>query len=183
MAKNWIELFEGLMKEEIPFDGTGYIINAVFDTKSNYTKIEIIAFKNVKNVLPSDTSVTFQSDGYKTFIVFEPRSFQYRFQEPYLRDGKAHVPMRWNELDTINLATKDRIFISHDPFMSYGSFTLEKPESGDFVYYFFNNEDVIANMDNFISTILHKDLRVPKTALPEILDHLHRNIDSFKNAE
>ena len=183
MSKKWIELFKGLSEDVITFDGTGYIVNAVFDTSSNYTRIEIIAFKNIKNFIGTDTGVTFHSDGFKAFIVYEPKTYQYKFQEPYLRDGKAQIPLRWSELEIITLQTKDRIFITKEPYMSFGSFTVEKPSSGDFVYYFYESSDVIGNLDNFISTILHKDLRVPKTALPEILGHLHSNLDSFKRAD
>ena len=183
MSKKWIELFKGLYEEAIEFDGKGYIVNAMFDTNSNYTRLEIIAFKNVKNILPSDSGVTFQSDGYKIFLVYEPKTYQYKFQEPYLRSGKQHIPMRWNELDVITLATKDRVFITKEPYMSFGSFTVEKPGAGDFVYYFYETEAVMANLDNFISTILNKDLRIPSAALPEILGIIHRNLDVFQKAE
>jgi len=183
MSKKWIELFKGLSEEAIVFDGTGYIVNAGFDTSSNYTKLEIIAFKNIKNFIPSDSGVTFQSDGFKIFIVFEPKSYQYKFQEPYLRSGKAHIPMRWSEIEIITLPTKDRVFVTKQPFMSFGSFTVEKPSSGDFVYYFYENPEIMENLDNFITTILHKDLRIPKTSIPEILGHLRRNMEAFKNSQ
>ena len=183
MTRKWIELFKGLSEAAIEFNGTGYIVNAMFDTSSNYTRLEVIAFKNVKNFIASDSGVTFQSDGYKAFLVYEPKTYQYKFQEPYLRSGKAHIPMRWNELEVITLATKDRVFVTKDPYMSYGSFTVEKPVSGDFVYYFYETPELMTNLDNFISTILHKDLRIPKAALPEILGYVHNNLEVFKKAD
>jgi hypothetical protein len=183
MKSNFIELFEGLSTGAIPFDGKGYIINTGFDPRSAYTKMEIIAFKNVKNILSGESSVTFHSDGWKIYIVFEPSTYQYRFQEPFLREGKAHVPMRWNELDIVELSTKDRVFVSHEPFMSFGAFTVDRPEQGDFVYYFFETEKLLSTIDNFLSNILHKDCRVPKSSIPEILGHVHRNLEVFNKAE
>lgn len=174
-----IELFEGLSEGVIPFDGTGYILNTQFARDSNYTKIEIIAFKNVKNILPTGDGVIFQSDGYKTFLIYEPKTYQRRFLEPYLREDREKVPLRWNEVEVINLANHDRIILSKAPYLSYGSFTVDKPESGSFVYYIYQDDNVYEGIETFIGNILHKDLKVPKVSIPPILEVLKANFLAY----
>jgi hypothetical protein len=175
----WIELFEGLSQERIPFDGTGFVLNAQFGRDSNYTRLEIIGFKNIKNFIMSDTSVTFQSDGYKVFVVFEPVTYQKRFMEPFLRDGVEHIPLRWNELNMIELPRHDRLYVSKTPFLSFGSFTIERPEEGNFVFYFFENEEVQANINHFIGQVLKEDLKVPGTSVREIQGFVAENLKKF----
>lgn len=180
MSQNWIELFEGLTKGAIPFEQTGYILVANFDKGSNYAVIQLIAFKNVKNIVQSSDGVTFHSDGAKAFIVHEPVTYRFRFQEPYLRSDQYQVPLRWNEVHLIEMPKHDKIFISKVPFMSHGSFTIENPEEGNFVYYFFDNDRLKDNLDSFISTILRKDLKVPVGPAKEILEKVFENLEQFK---
>ena len=109
MALKWIDLFEGLMQEKIPFEENGYILKATFDHESsNYAVMELIAFKNVKNVAISESGVTFYSDGYKIFVAYEPVGYRFRYQEPYLRDGIYQFPARFNEVETIELPKHDK---------------------------------------------------------------------------
>lgn len=179
MSKKWIELFDGLMKGDVPFDQEGYIIVTRFDTNSKYAVIEIVAFKNVKNIVGTDIGVTFHSDGFKTYVVFEPMNYQYRYMEPYLRDGAAHVPLRFNETNITDLPKRDRVFTSKEPYMSQGSFTIERPEEGNLVYYVFGGPDVDDVICQFAGTILNKDLGVPKSSLPGIFALIKDNLSKF----
>lgn len=179
MSKKWIELFDGLMKGDVPFDQEGYIIVTRFDTNSKYTVIEIIAFKNVKNIVGTDRGVTFHSDGFKTYVVFEPMNYQYRYMEPYLRDGVAHAPLRFNETNITDLPKRDRVFISKEPYTSQGSFTIERPEEGNLVYYVFGGPEVDETICQFTGNILNKDLGVPKSALPAIFAQIKDNLSKF----
>ncbi len=179
----WIELFKGLNEGLIPFEEEGYIIVARFDKKSTYTLLELISFKNVKNIQPTTNGVTFHSDGFKTYLIYEPNNYQYRFQEPYLRDGFAQAPMRFNEAVIIDLPKRDRLIISKEPYTSYGSFTIERPEEGNFVYYIYGKEQKQGeeNILNFIGEILNKDLSVPRSYLPQVFEILKSNLSKFRH--
>ena len=184
MALKWIDLFEGLMKEAIPFDENGYIVKATFDTEaSNYAVIELIAFKNVKNMNMSDKSVTFYSDGYKVFVAYEPATYRFRFQEPYLRDGIYQFPVRFNEVEALELPKHDKIFISKEPYMSQGSFNVDRPTGGNITYYIYNNEKVEEHIFQFINSILVDDLRITKSVMPQVNEHVKRNLEYFYRAE
>lgn len=180
----WIDLFEGLMKEQIPFEENGYIIKATFDNEaSNYAVLELIAFKNVKNVAMSDTNVTFYSDGYKVFVAYEPVTYRFRYQEPYLRDGIYQFPARFNEIETIEMPKHDKIFISKQPYMSQGSFNVERPSSGDLTYYIYNNAKVEEHIFQFINSILVDDLRITKSVMPQVNEYIKKNLEYFYQAE
>jgi len=179
MQKKWIELFDGLMKGTIPFEEEGYIVVTRFDQFSPYAVMELISFKNVKNIQNTDTGVTFHSDGFKTFIVFEPLNYQHRYMEPYLRDGIAQVPLRFNECVIIDLPRRDRIIMSKDPYTSYGSFTIDRPEQGNFVYYIFGVSGVDDIICHFIGSVLNEDLKVPKSVLPQIFTVIKHNLSKF----
>ncbi len=182
-TRKWIELFKGLSEGLIPFEEEGYIIVTKFDNKSVYTTIELISFKNVKNIQPTTTGVTFHSDGFKTYIIFEPNNYQYRFQEPYLRNGNAQVPMRFNETEIIDLPKRDRLIISKEPYTSYGSFTIERPEEGNFVYYIYGKEpkEGEENILNFIGQLLVKDLSVPRSFLTQVFEIIKNNLSKFRH--
>lgn len=182
-AKKWIELFRGLQEGIIPFEEEGYIVVAKFDKKSTYTTLELISFKNVKNIQPTTTGITFHSDGFKTYLIYEPNNYQYRFQEPYLREGFAQVPMRFNECIIIDLPKKDRIIVSKEPYTSFGNFTIEHPEEGNFVYYIYSNDGKKGeeNILNFFGNILSKDLSIPRSILPQVYEILKSNLAKFRH--
>lgn len=181
MAKKWIELFEGLNQGAIPFDGEGYIVLANFDAdSSNYTVIELIGFKNVKNIVRSGDTVTFQSDGHKVFIAYEPLNYMFKFQEPYLREGMHQFPHRFNECKIIELAKRDRIFVSEKPYMSFGSFNVEQPEEGNFVYYLYNFPTVDDHIMQFIDSILVEDLKISKTVMPQVNQYIKANLEEIR---
>lgn len=179
MQKRWLELFDGLMKGTIPFEQEGYIVVTRFDVNSPYAVMELISFKNVKNIQPTSSGVTFHSDGFKTFVVFEPVSYQFRFMEPYLRDGSAQVPLRFNETVIIDLPRRDRLILSKAPYTSYGSFNVDRPEHGNFVYYIFDGEKVDDTICTFIGAVLNEDMKVPKSVLPEVYKVIKDNLSQF----
>ncbi len=187
MKKKWIELFRGLQEGSIPFEEEGFIIVSRFDKKSMYSVFELISFKNVKNISPTASGVIFHSDGYKTYLIYEPNNYQYRFQEPYLRDGLAQAPMRFSETKIFELARRDRIIVSKEPYLSSGSFTIERPNEGNFVYYIYGtkkqHESQLEKEENvleFFEKILVKDFSVPKSITTEVLKVLEENLSKYK---
>ncbi len=181
MALKWTELFEGLQKDIIPFDGTGYILAAHFDPYSQYTRIETIAFKNLKKFEPNENGITFYSDGFKIYIMYEPATYQFRFQEPYLRQDGESIPLRFSELEKIELPNHAKVFISREPNMSFGSFNIERPSTGNFVYFFYDdNGSAGPNLNVFLTKVLQDDLRVPRTILTQILSVFNENLKKFQ---
>ncbi len=179
MEIKWIDLFTGLMKGEIPFDGTGYIITANFQPTSTYSIFEIIAFKNIKQFIQADEGVTFYSDGYKIFVLYEPVAYRFRFQEPYLREKTDAIPLRWNELEAFEMPNKDRIHVSKEPYASMGSFYIDRPSQGNLVYYFYERPDLRDNMDQFMTRLMNEELKVPRSKMKDITDLIHTNLDQF----
>lgn len=177
-----IELFKGLMEGKIPFGSGGYIINIRFSDDSDYTIFETIGFKNVKNIHQDQDSVTFQSDGYKIYFLFEPRSFTRKHMEPYLREDGNSIPLRWDELHNIETPKKDHIYISKKPYISFGSFNIEVPAQGRFVYYLYDNDNIDANACKFMSKILGKDFQLPSHTLEQILTPYKENLEYFHKA-
>ena len=179
MEKKWVELFQGLMNDAIPFDGTGFIMLGQFDKRSDYTKIETIAFRNVKKFSMTDDGVTFYSDGYKIFLLYEPPTYRFRFQEPFLRSDGDNIPLRFNELHNIQLSNHARLYISKEPYMSFGTFNVARPESGNFVYYFYDNGHAEKNLQDFLGQVLRDDLRVPRSLLPQVFEPFLYNLQQF----
>ena len=116
MAIRWIGLFQGLKRGDIDFGNGGLVVSARFHNQSNYSVFETVAFDNIKNIVyGGGESVTFQSDGYRVFLVYEPRSYPRSFQEPYLRDEGQEIPLRWNELEILELPNRNRISFRKSP--------------------------------------------------------------------
>ena len=182
MSRKLIELFEGLMQGAIPFDGGGYVFSVRFHQDSNYTIFEIISYKNVKNIIHGESSTTFQSDGYKTFLVYEPLTFPMRHMEPYLREDDEKIPMRWNEVETFELNNRDRVFMSLEPYVSNGSFTVERPAAGSFVYYIYEHPDMDETAERLLEKILRDDFKITRTYLERIKSRLQANLAHFHKA-
>ncbi len=180
--KRWMSLFEGLMKGEIPFDGTGFILVANFSDNSNYAIVEVVAFRNIKQFIQTDDGVTFYSDGYKIYLLYEPVSYRFRFQEPYLRDQGEAIPMRFNELHIFDMPSHDRVLMSISPYVSMGTFYIEKPHPGNLVVYFFDRGDAHQNMDQYLTKLLSEDLKVPRSKMREVLNLFHKNLEHFQKA-
>ncbi|MCR9142705.1 MAG: hypothetical protein NXI24_10675 [bacterium] len=180
MPQKWVELFTGLSKGVIPFDGGGYIMNVNFSQDSEYTIFEVIGFKNVKNIYQSEDAVTFQSDGYKIFLVYEPRSYTTKYIEPYLRPDPQRIPLRWNELHIIELPNRDRIFVSREPYVSHGSFNVEQPSSGSFVYFLYDGPEIDQNAHEFLEKILRKDFQLNRKIIEEVQALFQANLKHFQ---
>ena len=175
----YIDLFDGLMKGDVQNGAGGYIFGIHFAPHGAYAILQITGFENVKNILQSGEGVTFQSDGYQVFVVMEPKTYTHRYMEPYLREDGYRIPLRWNELETLELPNKSRILVCLKPYISYGSFTIDIPESGSFVDYFYGGEDVDKNLLDFIGQLLFKDFAVPRKNVRTVQASILRNLESF----
>lgn len=177
----WIGLFQGLKRGDVDFGNGGLVISTRFHNESNYAIFETVAFDNVKNIVyGGGDAVTFQSDGYRVFMIYEPRSYPKSFQEPYLRDPGQAIPLRWNELDIIELPNRNRILISKEPYISYGSFTIEAPGEGNFAFYIFDNGALEKNAGEFVDRVLKEDFEVPTKTRTEVMERFASNLAIFR---
>lgn len=121
-------LFEAYSQNALP-QNTGFIITHNVDDRSLYSKFEIISYGNVKDIYQSEDGITFQADGRKLYIMFEPVSFTGKQTEPCYRTDKYKIPYRFKELEIITSKRQDKIMIGKEPVESYTSFTILNPSS------------------------------------------------------
>jgi len=174
-----LPLFKALMEGRVPEDGSGRIFIARFHTDSNYAIFEIIAYSGARQILKSDDGVTMKTDGYKIYIVYEPRTYPLRHMEPYLREENEKIPLRWDDLETVTLAGHDRVFITKQPYISMGSFNVEAPAEGNFVEYFFENQGTDEALCKFLKEILSDDFQVERKNIAPIIDIVKKNLEFF----
>ncbi|MBN1649581.1 MAG: hypothetical protein JW874_16200 [Spirochaetales bacterium] len=160
MGAKALDLFQAYAEGALPRDG-GYIVSSFFDTNSSYSIYEVVAYAAVKNIYLTEEGLTFQTDGNKLFILVEPASYPQKFMEPFRRENKYKIPHRFNELETIIAKNQDRIMVSKEPIISYGSFTILKPTGMNFSLCFYKLEDVFDSISYFFETTLHKEANIP----------------------
>jgi hypothetical protein len=126
-------LFEAYKQSKLP-NTTGFIITQNVDDRSLYTKFEIISYGNVKDIYQSEEGITFQADGRKLYIMFEPVSFTGKQTEPCYRTDKYKIPYRFKELEILTTKRQDKVMIGKEPVESYTSFTILNPSSMNVSY-------------------------------------------------
>ena len=70
--------------------------------------------------------------------------------------------------------------IGNEPIYVHNSFTVAKPGSGNFAYYFFPDEDLMGNLLAFYETIFTKDLQIRKPVLTQVLNFLEETLEEFQ---
>ena len=155
------ELFKAYYNSELPDDG-GYIISSFFDANSTYSRYEVTAYNNVKDIYTSDEGLTFQADGKKLFILIEPANYPQKHTEPSSRDDAHRIPYRFKEVETVISKRRDRIMIGKKPIITYTSFTILKPEGHNFALIFFNTIDLMEVIERFFADTIWRDANVPK---------------------
>lgn len=156
------DLFDAYQASELPAE-QGYIISIFFDDNSNYTRFEVISYGNVKDIFANDEGITFQADGRKLFLLFEPVSYSQKQTDPCYRDDRHKIPYRFKELDIYNTKRQDRVYLGKEPVDTYTSFTVlhETGYNQSFIVY---KEDTTADTiaNTFLMT-LWKNLRISKS--------------------
>jgi len=155
------DLFDAYTNGNLPSE-TGYIISIFFDDSSNYTRFEVICYGNVKDIYANDEGITFQADGRKIFMLFEPVSYSGKQTDPCFRDDRHKIPYRFKELDLYTTKRQDRVYLGKEPVETYTSFTVLN-ETG------FNQSFIVYKDDTTPETIaktfmltLWKNLRISK---------------------
>ncbi|OQX29228.1 MAG: hypothetical protein B0D92_04830 [Spirochaeta sp. LUC14_002_19_P3] len=121
-----VELFEAYKKDELPRE-RGFVITEHLNDSTRYARYEIISYANVKDIYPSKEGITFQSDGKKLYMLFEPLNYNAKHLEPIYRDEYHQIPLRFNELEVCSTTRQEKIMIAKLPIMTYTSFTVANP--------------------------------------------------------
>ncbi|MBN2657825.1 MAG: transposase [Spirochaetales bacterium] len=155
------DLFSAYSDQELPMDG-GYIISSFFDQNSNYTRYEVIAYNNVKDIYATDEGIVFKADGKKIYILVEPVSYTHKQIEPCYRDDAHKIPYRFKELDDFRTKRQDRIYIAKEPVETYTAFTVLNETGMNNSYVCYPVEDIADLMEKFFQKALNQNSNVPR---------------------
>jgi hypothetical protein len=155
-----IDLFQAHSEGKVALEG-GYIVSSFFQDSSSYAKFEVVAYKAVKSLSPSEEGLTFQCDANKLFVLVEPADYERRDAEPFARDSQHQVPHRFSELEQITAANMTRIMLSRQPVSVYAAFTVAKPTPLSSSLLFYNLPDVLDSIAAYFERILIARAGVP----------------------
>lgn len=178
MERKMIDLLQAL-KAGVELESTGFLVGARFHTQSKYTIFDITAFNGLRRIDFDENGVSIYSGGFKIYFVYEPSSYPLKQMEPYLRDELEKVPLRFEELDTVETQTRDRILISKKVQLLMGSFAVISPGENGFLYYFYPGPDAMEHVREFVSSVLHKDLGVDARLTARAIALLKPHLDYF----
>lgn len=161
MAVKAMDLFEAFAQNMLPKD-KAYIVSSFINEKTGYSIYEVISYSGVKAIYPDGSGLTFQSSGKKMFILVEPASYPTKGIEPYLRDKKEQVPLRFKEVDIITSKNQTKIMVGKKPNESLSSFTVAKPTGLNITFVFFDSKDIYDTLAKFFEQSFNKDAGVPQ---------------------
>ena len=155
-----MDLFDAYSKNALPKEH-GYIVTSFFSSNTVYSRYEIVSYANVKSIYPSEDGLTFQTDGKKLFILVEPANYPNKGMEPFVRSNAEKIPLRFAELEMHNSKNLTRIYWAKEAVISYGSFTIARPEGINFSFVFYQLPDVHQSMQLFFEKTFSKECSVP----------------------
>jgi len=174
------ELFSAYMESKLPTDG-GYIVSSFFDATSTYTRYEVTAYNNVKDIYLTDDGLTFQADGKKLFVLIEPANYPKKHTEPAYRDDAHKIPYRFSEVETHISKRQDRIMVGRTPIITYSSFTILKTYGHNFSYIFYPTDDIVDIMERFFMDTIWKDANVPKIDAEKAAKTIRKVFKDFRD--
>lgn len=173
-----LDLFQAYNEDKLPKDG-GYIVSSFFNTRSKYSKYEIVAYNGVKTIYLTKEGLTFQTDGNKVFILAEPAIYSKKYIEPFRRDTEHQIPHRFSELEIVTASNQTRVMISRKPVITYSSFTILKPTGVNFSLIFYHRDDIFENLNYFFVETLSKEAGVPKSDARKAGEKILEVVKSF----
>ena len=173
------DLFSAYKDSELPMDG-GYIITSFFDQNSSYTRYEVIAYNNVKDIYNTDEGIVFKADGRKIYILVEPLSFSKKQLDPCYRDDAHKIPYRYKELSEYRTKRQDRIYIAKEPVDTYTAFTVLNESGLNNSYVCYPSADISTLMDKFFQKALFQNSNVPRTDAKKVTEII---VEVFKKLE
>ncbi len=173
-----LDLFQAYSENKLPKEG-GYIVSSFFNTRSKYSKYEIVAYNGVKTIYLTEEGLTFQTDGNKVFVLSEPAIYSKKYIEPFRRDTEHQIPHRFSELEIVTAKNQTRVMISKKPIITYSSFTILKPTGVNFSLVFYKRDDIFDNLSYFFTETLNKEAGVPKSDAREASSKIIEVVKGF----
>ncbi len=173
-----LDLFQAYNENKLPREG-GYIVSSFFNTRSKYSKYEIVAYNGVKTIYLTKEGLTFQTDGNKVFVLSEPAIFSKKYIEPFRRDTEHQIPHRFSELEIVTAKNQTRVMVSKTPIITYSSFTILRPTGVNFSLVFYKRDDIFSSLDYFFVETLSKEAGVPKSDARKASEKIIKVIKSF----
>jgi hypothetical protein len=161
MATKAMDLFEAYAQEKLPKE-EGYVISSFFSHNTAYSIYEIVSYSGVKAIYPTDTGLTFQTNGKKLHVLVEPASYPHKAIEPYVRTNEEQIPLRFNELEQITAKNQSKIMIAKKPIVSFSSFTILRPTGVNFALVFYQLPDLYDTLALFFEKTLNKEAGIPQ---------------------
>ena len=174
-----LDLFQAYKENKMPDEG-GYIVSSFFSEKSTYSIYEVIAYDNVKAIFAGESSLTFQADGHKIFVLVEPTNYPHKYQEPFTRAKGESIPQRFNELDIVIAKNQTKVMVSKIPVISYSSFTILKPTGINLAFIFYHKGDVLKSLEYFFTQTLNKEAGVPQSDTKKSARAVIEGLKKFK---
>jgi len=162
MSAKALDLFQAYTQGKLDKEG-GYIVSSFFDSKSAYSKYEIVAYAGVKDIHLAEDGLTFQTDGNKLHVLIEPPNYSRKHLEPVSRDKYESIPHRFSELNVYTAKNQSKVMVSKDPVVSYSSFTVLKPTGMNFSLIFYNLPEVLETLTFFFEQTLNREAGIPKS--------------------
>ncbi|MDC7223972.1 MAG: transposase [Spirochaetales bacterium] len=169
------DLFDAYKEGDLPQEG-GYVVSVFFDDTSNYTRFEAISYGNVKDIYVTDEGITFQADGRKLFVLYEPVTYIQKGIDPCYRDDSHRIPYRFNELERHVTKRQDRIYVAKEPVETYTAFTVLNETGYNESYVVYQGEDSGEMVGNFVLMTLWKNMRIARADAQSAVDLLNKVI-------
>ncbi|MEI6876757.1 MAG: hypothetical protein WCL50_16700, partial [Spirochaetota bacterium] len=155
-----LDLFDAYQKSALPKDH-GFLVSSFFSVHTAYSRYEVVSYSNVKSIYPNEGGLTFQTDGKKLHILVEPPNYHQKATEPYVRPSAEMVPHRFAELDLHTCKNMLKAFVSKEPVISYGGFTVMRPTGANFSFVFYDLPDVGESLKLFFEKTFNKEAGMP----------------------
>ena len=150
----------------------GYIVSVFFDESSNYTRFEAISYGNVKDIFINEEGITFQADGRKLFVLYEPVAYIQKGIDPCYRDDAHRIPYRFKELERYVTKRQDRIYIAKEPVETFTAFTVLNESGYNESYVVYQDDDTAEMIGNFVLMTLWKNMRIARNDAQNAVDIL-----------
>ncbi len=173
------DLFSAYKDSELPMDG-GYIITSFFDQNTSYTRYEVIAYNNVKDIYITDDGIVFKADGRKIYVLVEPLSYTMKQTDPCYRDDAHKIPYRFKELSEYRTKRQDRIYIAKEPVETYTAFTVLNESGMNHSYVCYPTDDITVLIDKFFQKALYQNSNVPRSDAKKVSETI---VNVFKKLE
>jgi hypothetical protein len=155
-----LSLFDAYTSDQLPKD-QGYIVSSFINGNTGYSIYEVISYSGVKAIYPDGAGLTFQSQGRKLHVLIEPASYPQKGIEPYLRDKKDQIPLRFKEVNKLTTKNQSTVYYAKKPIEALSSFTVARPTGYNVSFVFYDQPDLYKTMIMFFEQSFTNDAGLP----------------------